>query len=102
MKSSKRVSLDASIKAKDSLATAHHLYDDLVALDLIEIMIGPLKARGARASLFGSRAKSTFKKFFDTDLVYDDSFQPITAADIYGLNAALEDSSFPFEVELVK
>lgn len=65
-------------------------------------LISPLKSKGARVFIFGSRAKGTFKKFSDIDLLYCLSDGVIIPGHyIYQLLSDLEESNFPYKVDLI-
>lgn len=67
---------------------------------LTEQLIGPLKNYGAKVFIFGSRATGRYKKFSDIDLLYTSS--PNLSNDkIYVLLAKMEESSFPYKIDLV-
>ena len=67
------------------------------------IVIAPLKKKNAEIFLFGSRARSQHKKFSDVDLVYIScSEQAIPNHMIYQITSELEESDFPYKLDLVK
>ena len=68
---------------------------------LQEKLIQPLKQYGAEVFLFGSRANGKFKRFSDIDLLFDDSIQKIPNFEIYRLLSEIEESSFPYKIDLV-
>ena len=63
-------------------------------------LISPLKKLGARVFIFGSRARDTHQKFSDIDLLYVESY-PIKNSQIYELISFIEESSFPYKIDLV-
>lgn len=68
---------------------------------LQEKLIQPLKQQGAKVFLFGSRANGKFKKFSDIDILFDDSVKKIPTFEIYRLLSEIEESSFPYKIDLV-
>lgn len=68
---------------------------------LSEQLITPLKSQGALVYLFGSRAKGTHTKFSDIDILYRDPSDAIPNAEIYRLLSHMEESSFPYKIDLV-
>lgn len=70
-------------------------------LFLEEHLIAPLKKNGARVFLFGSRATGKYKKFSDIDILYKCSTAAITNSEIYRLLSFLEESNFPYKIDLV-
>jgi predicted nucleotidyltransferase len=71
-------------------------------LFLFENLVAPLKAKEARVFLFGSRATGKFKKFSDIDLLFQESSKPIRNAEIYLLLSSIEESAFPYKIDLVR
>ena len=70
---------------------------------LNEKLLLPLKKHGAQVFLFGSRATGKHQKFSDIDLLYvDNERQPLTGPFIYTLLSEIEDSNFPYKIDLVK
>ena len=67
---------------------------------LDELVIVPLKRYGARVFIFGSRATGKQKKFSDVDILFE-SKSKILIADLGAIKSAIEDSDFPFKVDLV-
>jgi len=66
-------------------------------------LIQPMKNLGARVFIFGSRATKKYSQFSDIDLLYSDPTKDILkASDIFKLLSAIEDSSFPYKIDLVK
>lgn len=70
-------------------------------LFLNEKLIIPLKQHGGQVFIFGSRATGKFKKFSDIDLLYKESASPIPNSLIYKLLSFMEESSFPYKIDLV-
>jgi predicted nucleotidyltransferase len=69
---------------------------------LVKNAVEPLQALDAKVYLFGSRANGKYKKFSDIDLLYVASAdRKILAHEIYSIVSSLENSSFPFKVDLV-
>lgn len=69
---------------------------------LLDTVILPIKKFGAKVYLFGSRANGKFKKFSDIDILYvAEKNNPIPLSTITQINIAIEDSSFPFKIDLV-
>ena len=68
---------------------------------LQEHLIAPLKARGARVFVFGSRATGKHKKFSDIDILYKNPTEVISNSEIYRLISFMEDSTFPYKIDLV-
>ena len=69
---------------------------------LNEKLIQPLKKHGAQVFLFGSRANGKFQKFSDIDLLYVESDQQsLPGYFIYSLLAEIEESNFPYKIDLV-
>ncbi len=67
-----------------------------------EKLIAPLKAKGARVFIFGSRAKGTHKKFSDIDFLYRLPVGlEIPGHYIYQLISDIEESSFPYKIDLI-
>ncbi|MFW7382126.1 MAG: nucleotidyltransferase family protein [Oligoflexus sp.] len=62
-------------------------------------IVAPLKAHGAKVFLFGSRARGTHKKFSDLDILIES--QDDLSLLIGFLSEKLEESNFPFKVDLV-
>ncbi len=70
---------------------------------LNEKLLLPLKRKGAQVFLFGSRATGKYQKFSDIDLIYvDNENQPLPEYFIYSLLSEIEDSDFPYKIDLVK
>lgn len=67
---------------------------------LMENFVSPLKKLGARVYLFGSRATGKQQKFSDVDLLFSSSPQ-LPSAEVYVLLAKMEESSFPYKIDLV-
>jgi predicted nucleotidyltransferase len=76
------------------------LTDDEFLL-LKEKLIDPLKTKGARVYIFGSRATGNHQRFSDVDILYDDLSKKIEDDFIYILKSSLEDSDFPYKIDLV-
>lgn len=71
-------------------------------LFLTKYLIEPLKSQGADVFLFGSRATGKYKKFSDIDLLYViNPPHKISNSQIYSLLSFMEDSTFPYKIDLV-
>jgi predicted nucleotidyltransferase len=69
---------------------------------LIENLVLPLKTRGARVYIFGSRATGRHRAFSDIDVLYSAPPEsPLKNADVYKILASLEESTFPYKIDLV-
>ena len=70
---------------------------------IFDALINPLKSKGCKVFLFGSRATGQFKKFSDIDLLYFTSTTEakINPSEIYKLIHFLEESNFIYKVDLV-
>ena len=65
-------------------------------------LIKPLNEKKAGVYLFGSRANGKYKKFSDIDLLYvPSSDTPIPQHFIYSLLLEIEESQFPYKIDLV-
>jgi len=64
-----------------------------------KVILGPLRQRGARVFLFGSRARGTHQPYSDVDLLIDADAD--LSAFIGGLSETLEEGNFPYKVDLV-
>ncbi len=69
---------------------------------LIENLVTPLKKMGARVFIFGSRATGKYKKFSDVDLLFQETSKSISNAEIYLLISNIEESNFPYKIDLVR
>jgi predicted nucleotidyltransferase len=70
-------------------------------LQLLErLLFEPLKARGARVWIFGSRARGDQKKFSDLDVLFEES-NPISLVELSKIREELEESELPIKVDLV-
>ncbi len=74
------------------------LSDDEFAF-LERVVVGPLRDAGADVYIFGSRARGDHQKFSDIDLLIDapTDLSALTSS----LSEQLEQSNFPFKVDLV-
>lgn len=69
---------------------------------LRKLVLDPLKSYGSRVYLFGSRARGTYRKFSDVDLLIEANItNPVTLHQLYEIRSAIEDSRFPYKVDLV-
>lgn len=64
------------------------------------LVIRPLKIQGCRVFLFGSRVTGQHHPYSDVDLLYRTS-SPLPAGFLSNLKESLEDSRFPYSVDLV-
>jgi len=79
----------------------HTLTDEQYGI-LSELVIRPLQAAGAEVYLFGSRATGHHHPFSDVDLVF--VLPPkkwIQSGDLREIKQRIEESHFPFAVDLV-
>ncbi len=67
---------------------------------LERFLFEPLKNRGAKVWVFGSRARGDQKRFSDLDVLFEES-QPIPLAEISKIKEDLEESALPIKVDLV-
>ncbi|MNL33600.1 Nucleotidyltransferase domain protein [compost metagenome] len=67
---------------------------------LMSHLVAPLKEQGAHVFLFGSRATGKHRPFSDIDLLFTPSPQ-LTNAEVFRLLSTMEESSFPYKVDLV-
>jgi predicted nucleotidyltransferase len=65
------------------------------------ILIEPLKAKGAKVWIFGSRARGKHHRFSDLDVLFESGSTPIETGEIGAINEALEDSALPIKVDIV-
>lgn len=64
------------------------------------LVISRLKKAGAKVYIFGSRAKGDFHPFSDVDLLYQSS-KPISGTLLSEIKEQIENSLFPYTVEIV-
>lgn len=64
------------------------------------ILIMPLKSRGCRLWVFGSRARGDYKEYSDIDLLYE-AKADLPLGLIYDIKTQLEDSNLSIKVDLV-
>ena len=67
---------------------------------LKNLAIDPLKGKGCKVWVFGSRAKNTNQKFSDIDLLYE-SAVPLELNYLFEIKSNLEESNFPIKVDIV-
>ena len=67
---------------------------------LKENLIQPLKRKGAKVWIFGSRATGTHKKFSDVDIMVEGSED--YSSDISTIQEFFSKSSFPYKIDLVQ
>lgn len=68
---------------------------------LNSLVIQPLKDHGAQVWIFGSRATGGYKKYSDVDLLFEIS-KELPQGLIFEITSAIEDSRFPYKVDLVE
>ena len=70
---------------------------------IFDKLINPLKARGCKIFLFGSRATGKFKKFSDIDLIFYTPKEQtkLSASEVFELITFIEESTFIYKVDLV-
>ncbi len=69
---------------------------------LERLVIQPLKNQGAEVFIFGSRATGKHHAHSDVDLLYRiEQGPPLPPGYLSGIKEAIEESRFPFTVELV-
>jgi predicted nucleotidyltransferase len=69
---------------------------------LDENLIQPLKKRGLKVYIFGSRATGKHHPFSDIDILLAGDFNDQIDASISLIKEQFEESSFPIKVDLVK
>lgn len=68
---------------------------------LSDLVIRPLKAKGARVYIFGSRVTGRHHSHSDVDLIYSIE-DHLPMGFLSGLKEGIEESRFPFAVDLVR
>lgn len=68
---------------------------------LLSLVINPLKERGARVFIFGSRARGNHHPFSDIDILYIEGSNAISDIDIAKIKEDIEDSNITIKVDLV-
>jgi predicted nucleotidyltransferase len=69
---------------------------------LDDILLKPLKNKGAKVWIFGSRARGTQKPFSDIDIMYAISSNIVLPDGfLFEIKEKLDDSNLPFKVDLV-
>ncbi|MFZ4403975.1 MAG: nucleotidyltransferase family protein [Pseudobdellovibrionaceae bacterium] len=69
---------------------------------LQDLLIQPLKSKGAQVFIFGSRAKGQFHPFSDIDILYIESPKyVISVAEISKIKEDLEESALTVKVDVV-
>lgn len=69
---------------------------------LTKLVIEPLKKSGLKVYIFGSRARGNSHPFSDIDILYSyENIEPEFNASISQIKEAVEESNFPFKVDLV-
>ncbi|TVQ79672.1 MAG: nucleotidyltransferase domain-containing protein [Bradymonadales bacterium] len=65
-------------------------------------VIQPLRDRGARVWVFGSRARGDHKKFSDLDILFEVPIdRELEPGFLFEIKSEMEDSNFPYKVDLV-
>ncbi len=78
-----------------------HLRDSDYQL-LLDLAIMPLKQRGARVFIFGSRASGNPHQFSDVDLLFElTNTSSLTDSDLSKIREDLEESNLTIKVDLV-
>lgn len=67
----------------------------------MKTFVEPMKKLGVQVFIFGSRASGNQQKFSDIDLLYKNNNSLISKSEIYKLLSEMEDSSFPYKIDLV-
>ncbi|MCB0411986.1 MAG: nucleotidyltransferase domain-containing protein [Bdellovibrionales bacterium] len=65
------------------------------------LLIQPMKNKGYRIWVFGSRARGKHHKYSDIDVLYESKFHSQDARFIGDLEESLENSNLPIKVDLV-
>ncbi len=69
---------------------------------LDELMIQPLKAAGAKVWIFGSRARGDHRPASDVDVLFEFPSDVVPPSGmIFSIKSDLEESRFPYTVDLV-
>lgn len=68
---------------------------------LTDLVINPLKSKGAHVFVFGSRARGNHHTFSDIDIFFVDSNEAISDAEIGRIKEAAEESKLAIAVDLV-
>ena len=68
---------------------------------LEDLVIGPLKKKGAKVWIFGSRARGDHHKYSDIDLLYEPQQEGLEPELISSLNENAENSDLSYKVDLV-
>ena len=68
---------------------------------LENLVLQPLRKRGAQIYLFGSRAKDCHHPFSDVDLLIQCEV-PISPSELFEIKEAIQESNFPYTVDLVE
>jgi uncharacterized protein len=66
---------------------------------ILDTIVNPLKAQGARVWCYGSRARGDHHPFSDLDLMIDSSLD--LSLELGKIREQLSNSNFPFKVDLV-
>lgn len=67
---------------------------------LENLVLQPLKSKGAKIFLFGSRAKGKHHPFSDVDLLIKNETE-IPISSLFEIGENIKDSNFPYIVEIV-
>lgn len=68
---------------------------------LTDIVIAPLKKKGAQIFIFGSRARGNHHKFSDIDIFFEDTNAHISSVEVGRIKEAAEESKLAITVDLV-
>lgn len=68
---------------------------------LLDLVISPLKTKGCRVYIFGSRVTQNFHSHSDVDILYSPESE-LPSGFIGKINESIEESRFPFRVDLVR
>lgn len=103
------ISIDEYAKALKSLEDALQAHNDQSDEHLKEMLRDAsirrfefCKAKGAKVWAFGSRATGRHRPFSDVDLLFEGpTGRPIDDGFLYDIKTNLEESDFPFKLDLV-
>jgi len=68
---------------------------------LLEVLSKYISNPAAEFYIFGSRSKGTYKKYSDVDIAINDANLKISTLIINKIKAEFENSTFPYEVDIV-
>lgn len=67
-----------------------------------DLVVAPLKKKGAQIFVFGSRARGQHHQFSDLDLFYIEApATPVSGLELSNIRELLEESNLPVKVDLV-